>query len=49
MGELCVPVKAELSPDTPLILEGTWDEVLRPGVVNKLRLRGITEGVPEVG
>ena len=31
-----------------MFVEGTADDVLRPGQVDKLRVRGITEGVPEV-
>ena len=29
-------------------MKGTADDVLKPDVINKLRLRGVTEGIPEV-
>ena len=48
VSEFCVPVAAEVSQDTPMVLEGTADDVLLPEYINKLRLRGITEGVPQV-
>jgi len=48
VAELCVPVAAELSVETPMVIEGTADDVLKPDVINKLRLRGVTEGIPEV-
>ena len=39
-------VETHLS-QTPLILEGGMEDVLQPDLVTRLRLRGVTEGVPE--
>ena len=39
-------VETHLS-QTPLVLEGGMDDVLQPDLVTRLRLRGVTEGVPE--
>ena len=43
----CQLVQAPLNPDSPLLVEGASDDVLRPDLVTRLRLRGISEGVPE--
>ena len=48
VSEFCVPLRSEVSPETPMVVEGTSEDVLRPDLVTKLRIRGITEGVPEV-
>ena len=49
VGDLCVPVSYEPSQETPpLLLEAVNDDVLRPHLVQRLRVRGVTEGVPEV-
>ena len=48
VSELCVPLVADLSQDTPMMLEGTADDVMAPENITKLRLRGITEGIPQV-
>ena len=34
--------------DSIMVVEGTADDILKPEAVDKLRIRGITEGVPEV-
>lgn len=43
----CHLVQAPLNPDSPLLIEGASDDVLRPDLVTRLRLRGISEGVPD--
>ena len=48
VSEFCVPLVADISQDTPMMLEGTADNVLAPENITKLRLRGITEGIPQV-
>ena len=48
VSDFCVPLAAELSQETPMVVEGVNEDVLRPHLVNKLRVRGVTEGVPEV-
>ena len=40
-------VAPHLSQDTPLVLEGVAEDVLRPDLVSRLKMRGICEGVPE--
>ena len=40
-------VSPHLSQDTPLVLEGSAEDVLRPDLVSRLKMRGICEGVPE--
>ena len=40
-------VTPHLSQDTPLVLEGSAEDVLRPDLVSRLKMRGICEGVPE--
>ena len=43
----CRLVQAPLNPDSPLLVEGASDDVLKPDLVTRLRLRGISEGVPD--
>ena len=43
-SKLVVP---PLNQETPMLIEGASDDVLRPDVVNRMRIRGISEGVPE--
>ena len=40
-------VSPHLSQDTPLVLEGSAEDVLRPDLVSRLKVRGICEGVPD--
>ena len=40
-------VVAPLNQDTPMMLEGAMDDVLNPDMVTRMRIRGISEGVPE--
>ena len=40
-------VVAPLNQDTPMLLEGALDDVLKPDLVTRMRIRGISEGVPE--
>ena len=40
-------VSSHPSQDSPLVLEGGQEDVLQPELVTRLRLRAITEGVPE--
>ena len=40
-------VEPHVSQDTPLLLEGSAEDVLHPELVSRLKMRGICEGVPE--
>ena len=40
-------VTPHLSQETPLVMEGTAENVLRPDIVTRIKMRGICEGVPE--
>eukprot|EP00090_Calanus_glacialis_P046972 TRINITY_DN9495_c0_g1_i1.p1 TRINITY_DN9495_c0_g1~~TRINITY_DN9495_c0_g1_i1.p1 ORF type:complete len:2089 (+),score=822.89 TRINITY_DN9495_c0_g1_i1:455-6268(+) len=40
-------VVAPLNQDTPMVLEGASEDVLKPDTVTRMRIRGISEGVPE--
>ena len=40
-------VVAPINQDTPMVLEGASEDVLKPETVTRMGIRGISEGVPE--